>query len=106
MMDGPMGHVNTAVDHIMDGPMGHADNAVDHMMDGPMGHVKTAVDHIMDGPMGHPNINVVSPTCAPIRHSMCRLSCHRLSLLRSDNECADFQCSDGMFIAPTFSAHH
>ena len=35
MMDGPMGHANTAADHMMDGPMGHANTAVDCMMDGP-----------------------------------------------------------------------
>ena len=33
-MDGPMGHADTAVDHMMDGPMGHADTAVDCMMYG------------------------------------------------------------------------
>jgi hypothetical protein len=56
-MNGPMGHINTAVNCMMDGPMGHVNTAVDYMMDGPMSHVNTAVDCMM-GPWAMSILNV------------------------------------------------
>ena len=67
VMDGPMGHANTAVDCMMDGPMGHSNTAVDHMMDGPTGQVNYYGGMYVSIRIHEPNtsIGILDNWCTP-----------------------------------------